>query len=125
MNCSICGQPETHLNINTGRREKIKHPPDVKAIVCSNCMQRLLSSPQDELKAAYQKAIRAGEPGKAKALEGFIIDRETRGNGHGESDTPKRVDGKRPMRIDRNDRKANWSFKKGKRTTLHKVVSNA
>jgi hypothetical protein len=35
-------------------------------------MQALLSSGQDELKAAYQKAVKVGELSKARVLEGFM-----------------------------------------------------
>jgi len=79
MRCAICSQFETHLNINTGQREPVNHPPDVKSIICSSCMQQLLSSSQDDLKSAYRKALNAGEQGKAKALEGFIDERKNAG----------------------------------------------
>jgi hypothetical protein len=79
LNCAICGQPETHLNLNTGKREPVDHPPDTRAIVCSSCMQRLLSSPQDKLKDAYRKAMDAGDTDKAGALERFIDERKNAG----------------------------------------------
>ena len=72
MNCSLCGKQETAFNLNTGKHQVIKHPENIKAIVCSNCMQVILSSSQEELKDAYRKAFNAGEPGKAKVLETFI-----------------------------------------------------
>jgi len=86
MNCAICGKLEIKLNLNTGKREPVNHPQDIKAVVCSNCMQRLLSSPQDKLKDAYRKALNAGELGKAKALERFMRE----GKNAGETPKPER-----------------------------------
>jgi hypothetical protein len=124
MNCPICGQPETHFNMSTGRREPVKHSLDVKAVICSRCMQRLLAMGPDELKAAYQKAMEVGEPDKARAIEGFIIDKETTGNGHGERNTPERIDGKRSVRAARYERKAAWRFTKKERAAFHKAIAN-
>ena len=76
MLCSICEKPEIKLNFNTGKREPMDHPPDTRAIICSNCMQGLLSATDDKLKDAYRKALNAGELGKAKALENFIYEKE-------------------------------------------------
>jgi hypothetical protein len=70
MICAICGRPE--LNISMGVRKPMKHPPDARAIICSSCIQKLLGSGPDDLKAAYQRAMNAGAPGKAQAIEGFI-----------------------------------------------------
>lgn len=72
MNCPLCGRQETSFNFNTRRREPVNHPEGVTEIICLSCLQMILSSGQDKLKEAYQKALEAGEPGKAKALEQFI-----------------------------------------------------
>jgi hypothetical protein len=72
MNCPLCGKQEIAFNLNTGKHEPVDHPENVRTIVCSNCMQMILSSNQDKLKSAYRKALQTGELNKAQALRGFI-----------------------------------------------------
>ena len=72
MNCLLCGSPKIKFNLNRSQHETIKHPGDVKGLICSDCMQALISSSQEKIKAAYQKALNAGLIDKAKALEIFL-----------------------------------------------------
>ena len=43
MNCFLCNQPERAFNFFTGKKEPVKPPPGAKRIVCSNCVQVLLT----------------------------------------------------------------------------------
>jgi len=72
MNCLLCGSPEIKFNLNRSQHETVKHPEDVTGLICSDCMQVLISSSQKRIKAAYQKALNAGLMDKAKALEIFL-----------------------------------------------------
>lgn len=72
MNCLICGFSETQFDLNRGQRIAVKHPGDVTGVICSNCMQILITSTQEQIKRAYQKALHAGLMDKAKALETFL-----------------------------------------------------
>lgn len=83
MNCLICTHPETKLNFNTGKREPVKHSADTTGVICSDCTQVILSSNQDKLKNAHHKALKAGELGKAKVLEGYVgnVGEATKSNG--------------------------------------------
>ena len=80
--CSLCGMPSTQFDLAKGQHVVAKHPGDVTGIICSKCMQILLGSTQAQIKCAYQKALDAGLPDKAKALENLIeeeqSDRETK-----------------------------------------------
>jgi len=75
MNCLLCGSPEIN-NLNRNQHETVKHPGDVTGLICSNCMQVLISSNQEKIKAAYQKALNAGLMDKAKVLETLLEDEE-------------------------------------------------
>ena len=72
MNCLICNLSETQFDLNRGQRIAVKHPKDVTGLICSNCMQALIVSAQEKIKAAYQKALHAGLLDKAKTLETFL-----------------------------------------------------
>ena len=72
MNCLLCGSPEIKFNLNRNQLETVKHPKDVKEIICSNCTQVLIATSQEKIKAAYQKALHASLLDKAKALETFL-----------------------------------------------------
>ena len=76
MNCLLCGSPEIKFNLNRSQHETVKHPEDVTGLICSDCMQVLISSSQEKIKAAYQKALDAGLMDKAKALETFLEEKE-------------------------------------------------
>ena len=72
MNCLLCGSPEIKFNLNRSQYETVKHPQDVKEIICSNCMQVLIATRQGKVKEAYDKALNAGLMDKAKTLETFL-----------------------------------------------------
>ena len=72
MNCLLCGSPEIKFNLNRSQHETVKHPGDVTGLIFSNCMQILVNSSQEKIKAAYQKALDADLMDKVKALEIFI-----------------------------------------------------
>ena len=87
MNCSLCISSEMTFNLNKDSHVPVKHPEGVKAIICSNCTQRILSSTQEQIKDAYEIALNAGELGKAKELESFLGEKE---RNVGETEKPKR-----------------------------------
>ena len=62
MGCLFCN----------GQEPNYKPGPDVD-FICSRCVQLLLGVDQDDLKKAHAKAIEKGYPGKAKAIESFLI----------------------------------------------------
>ena len=83
MNCILCSMPDQQYDLTIRKHIPVKHPKDVTGVICSNCMQILVASSQEKIKAAYQKAINASLFDKAKALETFleqevINDRKTR-----------------------------------------------
>ena len=71
MNCLLCGSPEIN-NLNRNQYETVKHPQDVKEIICSNCMQVLITSSQDKVRKAYQIALSKEIPNKVKVLETLL-----------------------------------------------------
>ena len=84
--------------------------------ICSSCFQRLLQSPQSQIKAAYFKAVEAGHEDKVKILKTIIEDQE-----HGPDHTPECVNGKRPLRTARYEQRANWGFKERKRPSFYQA----
>jgi len=76
MNCLLCGSPEIKFNLNRSQHETVKHSGDVKGLICSYCMQILIDSSKEKIKAAYQKALNAGLMDKAKVLEIFSEEEE-------------------------------------------------
>ncbi len=72
-------------------------PESDKYLICSRCVQILLSADQAELKRSYSKAIEKGYPNKARAIESFLIPEETNAR---ETKKPKRgTIRKKPMRV--------------------------
>ena len=63
MPCLFCGSQEKN------------YKPD-KDFICSRCVQLLLGADQNDLRKAHAKAIEKGYPGKAKAIESFLIEDE-------------------------------------------------
>ena len=76
MNCLLCGMPDRQYDLASKNHIPIKHPQDVKGAICSSCFQIILSSTQEQIKDAYQKALHAGLMDKAKALETFLEEEE-------------------------------------------------
>ena len=76
MNCLLCGSPEIKFNLNRSQHETVKHSGDVIGLICSYCMQILVNSSQEKIKAAYQKALNAGLMDKVKILETFLEEEE-------------------------------------------------
>ena len=72
MRCQLCSGEEIQFNPSTNEFVHSKHPKDVTSIICSNCLQLILVSIQDQLKQAYQIALEKGFIDKAKALETFL-----------------------------------------------------
>lgn len=72
MICLLCTLPETQFDPNTGKHTDVKHPRDATGLICSNCMQILVTSSQEEIKRAYQLALDKRTPNKARALETFL-----------------------------------------------------
>lgn len=72
MNCIICGMPENQYDVTSKKHIEVKHPKDVTGIICSRCVQILITSSQDKIRAAYQKAIDEGLLDKAEALKRFL-----------------------------------------------------
>ena len=64
--------------------------------ICSSCVQLLLGAEQDDLRKAHAKAIEKGCPGKAKAIESFLIEDET--NDRKTKITKRHLERKRPLR---------------------------
>jgi hypothetical protein len=64
--------------------------------ICSSCVQLLLGADQDDLRKAHSKAIEKGHPGKAKAIESFLIEDET--NDRKTKITKRNLERKRPLR---------------------------
>ncbi|MFC1544597.1 hypothetical protein ACFL4X_00380 [Gemmatimonadota bacterium] len=75
INCVFCGQPEEAHNFVTGRREQVKSGPDVRAITCSRCVQRLLAADTEGLNRLYDKALAKGTPDQANAGLTFLQER--------------------------------------------------
>ena len=65
MGCLFCN----------GQVPNYKPGPDVD-FICSRCVQLLLSLSRDELRKAHAKAIEKRYPGKARAIESFLIEDE-------------------------------------------------
>ena len=76
LNCLLCRLSEIQFNINKGRLTTVKHPQEVTGLICSDCMQVLISSTQEKIRAAYQKALDAGLIDKAQVLENFLEEEE-------------------------------------------------
>ena len=87
MNCIICGMPENQYDVTSKKHIPVKHPHDVTGIICSNCMQILVNSSQEKIKAAYEKALHAGLMEKAVALETFLEEEKIE---YGETKKPSR-----------------------------------
>ena len=60
--CVLCRQPEEAHNFATGHREPVKTGPDVRAITCSRCVQRLLAADTEGLQRLYDKGACEGNP---------------------------------------------------------------
>ena len=54
----------------------VEHPSDVTGLICSNCIQVLLASSQEKIRAAYQLAIDKEMLDKARVLKTFIGEEE-------------------------------------------------
>ena len=61
--CLFCGKPE-----------KGYKPSKEVDFICSMCVQLLLAADQNELKRAYEKAVRLGYMGKACAIKTFLVE---------------------------------------------------
>ena len=61
----------------------VKHPRSVIGIVCSNCMQVLITTKQGKVKEAYDKALNDGLMQKAEVLETLLTE-ETQDDGETE-----------------------------------------
>ena len=72
MRCQLCSGEEIQFNPSTNEFVHSKHPKDVTSIICSDSLQLLISSNQDQIKVAYQSALDKGFIDKAKALQTFI-----------------------------------------------------
>jgi len=72
----LCGSPKIKFNLNRNQHGTVKHPQDVKEIICSNCMQVLIATRQGKVKEAYDKALNDGLIDKAKVLETLLEDEE-------------------------------------------------
>ena len=96
MDCSLCTLSEKQLHLNRGQRVAAKHPGDVTGVICSNCMQVLITTKQGKVKEAYDKALNDGLIDKAKVLE-TLLEEETQNDR--ETNKPKRdMDRSRPLR---------------------------
>lgn len=65
MGCLFCN----------GQEPKHKPGPGID-FICSRCVILLADADQDDLKRAHAKAIKKGNPGKARAIESFLIEDE-------------------------------------------------
>ena len=62
MSCLFCSLPEPN------------YKPDRHVdFICGDCVILLTDASQEDLKRAHAKAILTGYPGKARAIESFII----------------------------------------------------
>ena len=87
--------PQTCLFCN--RLEKNCKPENGKYLICSQCVQLMLSTDQAELMRAYNKATEKGYQDKARAIESFLIPEDTNAR---ETKKPKRgTIRKKPMRV--------------------------
>ena len=77
MKCVICGAPELQFDIISRTFIEPKNPKNVTGLICSDCLQLLLTSKQPKIQAAYQKAISADLSAKAKILKTFLQEEET------------------------------------------------
>ena len=96
MNCIFCTMSETQFDLAKKKHIPTKHPGDVTAIICSDCLQRLLSAGRDELDRAYQMAITHNVAKKADALKNFL--REGKGTHEATRTNRPGVDRGRTMR---------------------------
>lgn len=76
MNCLLCTLSETQFDINRGKRIAVKHPQDVTGLVCSSCMQVLVTSSQEKIRKAYQVALDKGMLDKTQVLATFLEEEE-------------------------------------------------
>ena len=76
MECLLCRADEIQLNPGTNRFVNPKHPQDVTGIICSDCVQLIISTSQEKLRAACQSALEKGSVDKARALKTFIEEGE-------------------------------------------------
>ena len=72
MYCCLCGMQEVAFNFFTVQKEPVSLGADVKRITCSNCIQILLASTQEQIKRAYEKTLKIGCTEKAEAIRSFI-----------------------------------------------------
>jgi len=80
MKCIICGAPELQFDIISRTFIEPKNPENVTGLICSDCLQLLLTSKQPKIRAAYQKAISADLSAKAKILKTFLQEEGSYGN---------------------------------------------
>jgi hypothetical protein len=73
--CLFCSKPE-----------KSCKPSKSVDFICGRCVQLLLAADQGELMRAYEKAVRLGYAGKARAIKTFLIPEDE----HAETEEPKR-----------------------------------
>ena len=76
MTCLLCTLSEKQFNLNRGQRIPAKHPQDVTGLICSDCMQVLITTKQRKVKQAYDKALNDGLMDKAKVLETHLEEEE-------------------------------------------------
>ena len=92
---------------------------DAKSYICSNCVQLLFNLSQEQLSKAYDLSIAKGYTNKADAIKSFLeVETDEQRN---RRYTAKRINGKRPLRIDRNEQKSNRGFKKPKGPALYQI----
>ena len=76
MDCSLCTLAEKQFDLNRGQRIPAKHPQDVTGLICSDCMQVLITTKQRKVKQAYDNALNDGLMDKAKVLETLLEEEE-------------------------------------------------
>ncbi len=79
MACLLCNLPETQFNPDRAKRVAVKHPEHVTGLICSSCMQVLITSSPEKIRKAYQLALNEGMLDKARALENLLEDEEQDG----------------------------------------------
>ena len=76
MTCLLCTLSEKQFDLNRDQRVTVKHPKEITGVICSNCMQVLITTKQGKVKQAYDKALNDGLIDKAKVLETLLEEEE-------------------------------------------------
>jgi hypothetical protein len=74
MTCIFCGSIECAWCFFRKKRWPCRIGDNVKAIVCSTCLQRLLRGKKESLKKAVEKAMELNRPDQVEVLQHLMTE---------------------------------------------------